>query len=106
MSMIFGRYANNHAGDCCLWGNGKVDNREMPMIFGRYGNNHAGDCYHMYYGKPDAKDEVLVYTQVALPFEPDDNNKKGWSAYKIRKSCNPPSTIHERNQYGQHKRCA
>ena len=28
--------------------------------------------YHMYYGKPEARDEVVVYLQVALPFEPED----------------------------------
>ena len=26
----------------------------------------------MYFGKPDARDEVVVYPQVALPFEPED----------------------------------
>ena len=60
------------------------------MIFIGYAKNQAGDCHHMYnpnrryttemrditwlhcmyYGKPEARDEVIVYLQVALPFEP------------------------------------
>ena len=28
--------------------------------------------HHMYYGKPEAQDEVVVYPQVALPFEHED----------------------------------
>ena len=62
------------------------------MIFVSYAKNHAGGCYNMYnpntgyvtemrdiiwlhcmyYGKPEARNEVLVYPQVALPFEPED----------------------------------
>ena len=62
------------------------------MIFVGYAKNHAGDCYHMYnpntwyvtetrdiiwlhcmhYGKPKARDDIIVYSHVALHFEPDD----------------------------------
>ena len=28
--------------------------------------------HHMYYGKPEARDKVIVYSQVELPFEPED----------------------------------
>ena len=62
------------------------------MVSVRYAKNHARDYYHMYnlntgyviktrditwlqciyYGKPEARDEVKVYLQEALPFEPED----------------------------------
>ena len=30
----------------------------------------------MYCGKPEARDEVIVYLQVALPFEPEDEKAR------------------------------
>ena len=93
------------------------------MSFVCYAKNHAGDCYHiynpnigyvtkkrdvtwlhhMYYSKPEVRDEVVVYRQVALPFEPEDaearegvmlnasqskaeskNDKKEWSTLCTR----------------------
>ena len=73
-----------------------MGNRDTPMIFISYVNNHAWDCYcmynpnagyvtktrdimwlhHMYYSKPDTGDKVLVYRQVALPFEPEDEEPR------------------------------
>ena len=105
--------------------NGKVEKKRTPMIFVGYIKNHVRDCYcmynpntgyvtemrdimwlhHMYYGQPEAKDKVIVYPQVALPFEPQDagaregvmlnasepkveskNNEKEWSTVRMRSS--------------------
>ena len=104
---------------CSVYGkNGEVGKGGTPMIFVGYAKNHAGDCYCMYnpnagfvnetrdnkllhcmyYGKPEARNEVIVYLQIALPFEPEHaetregvklkasepkakskDDKKGWS---------------------------
>ena len=62
------------------------------MFFIGFAKNYTRDCYPMcntttryitemrnimwlhcmYYGKPEARDEVVVYPQVALYFEPED----------------------------------
>ena len=80
------------AGTVSMGKNGKVSNRGTPMIFISYVKNHTRDCHcmynpntsyvtktrdimwlhHMYYCKPEARNEVVIYLQVALPFEPED----------------------------------
>ena len=76
------------------------------MIFVSYAKNHAMDCYGMYnpntgyvtetqdimwlhcmyYSKPEAKDEVIVYQQLALPFEPDDAEGREDMTLNVSKS--------------------
>ena len=62
--MIFIDYAKNHAGDhYCMYNPNPghvTETRDITWL------------HHMYYGKPEARDKVVVYSQVALPFEPED----------------------------------
>ena len=39
--------------------------------------------HHMYYGKPESIDEVIIYQQVASPFEPEDAEAKEGVALNI-----------------------
>ena len=105
--------------------NRKVGNSGIPIIFIAYAKNHAGDCYHtynpntryvtemrdimclhhMYYCKPGARDKVMVYPQVALPFEPEDAKARegvmlNASEPKVKsKDGKNPGTVHERILY-------
>ena len=62
--MIFIGYAKNHAGNCsCMYNPNTGYVTEMRDIMWLH-------C--MYYSKPEARDYIIVYSQVALPFEPED----------------------------------
>ena len=102
------------AGTMSTGKNGKVGNRGTCMIFVSYANNHIRDCYcmynpntgyviktkditwlhHMCHSKPEARNEVIVYPQVALPFEPKD-----WEARKeVTLNASEPKTKSEHDK--------
>ena len=93
--MIFVHYAKNDARDCyCMYNSDTGYVTEMQDIKW---------LHHMQYSKPEATDEIIVYPQLALLFEPNDaearegvtlnasepiveskDNKEEWSNVRMR----------------------